>query len=118
MRNLAKSVVFGKLESKNFEFAKFKSYFKQMDMAYPVIVALTFGIYLINSMYGELGISSNKGLRLFSGRWNPSLIYNWLVNMEIDCYVVIFISFFHVLFIFLIFLCLKKKFFQLTISVG
>ena len=95
------------LESKNFEFAKSKSYFKQMDMVYPVIVALTFGIYLIISMYGD-GISSYNGLRNFSGRWNQSLIYIWLVNMEINYYLVIFSIFFLCFVYFVISLLLIK----------
>ena len=81
-------------DSKDFEFAKYGIYFKQIDMIYPVIVALIFGIYLIISMYGELGISFYNGLRLFSDKWNPASIYIWLVNMEINYYLVIFVFFF------------------------
>ena len=87
------------LNSKNFEFAKLvTSYFKQMDMVSAVIVALIFGIYLIISMYGN-GIAFYNGLRLFSGKWNSLSVYIWLVNMEINSYLVIF-SFFLLCFVY------------------
>ena len=45
-------------------------------------------------MYGKFGISFNGQLRLFSGKWNPLLIYTWLVNMELEYDLVIFVFFF------------------------
>ena len=102
------------LNNKNFEFAKFKFNFQQMDMVYPVtsclmaIVALTFGIYSIKSMYDVPCISSIMGLR-FSGRWDQSLLYIWLVNMDLNYYLVIFV--FLPCFVFFVF-------FQSTSSVG
>ena len=105
-------------KSKNFKFAKLNEFiFKQMDMVYPVtsclmvIVELIFGIYLVESMYGDLGISSIMGLRLISERWNPTLIYIWLINMEINYYLVIF-----VLFLCFVYFCLFFVFKKFSIS--
>ena len=86
------------LNCKDFKLAKINFYFQQMDMIYPVtsclmaVVALIFGIYLINSMYCDWYFIC-LGTEIFSKRWNLLLLYNWLINMELNYYLVIFTFF-------------------------
>ena len=80
---------------------------------YTVIAALIFGIYLIISMYGEVGISFYNGLRIFSDKWNPASIYIWLVNMEINYYLVIFVLFFPCFVYFCCFFVFKHRKFSI-----